>query len=396
MKDEQILSHLLALSDLSHLSNLVCILKKDVEFLKSEFYLTSVSAACLAAVGAAASEIWHLRTSKPHQSITIDREQVAIALSSHIYSKANGKSFGDLWDEFSGFYLCSDNRWIQLHCNYPHHRDNVLLYTGLERSATRKMLEEKLKENTAEFWERELTKANCCVGFVRTLSEWRSHEQYQAVKDLHLFDIFKMNYTPAIPFPIIDEITQPLQGIRVLELSRVLAGPTGCKILAQHGADVLKISSPTLPYVPSLIADVNMGKRSAFLDLDVEQDQGQFTELIKGCDVFFQAYRPNSLAAKGFGVEQLVALRPGIIYVTLSAYSHEGPWKEQRGFDSLVQSTSGIVSEQSNFLNPGREGESFYLLPVENSDKIWVPLHTQKQVNRLICQCPLKITFLGT
>lgn len=139
------------------------------------------------------------------------------------------------------------------------------------------------------------------------------------------------------------EATGPLAGIRVLELTRVIAGPVAGRTLAQHGADVLRIASPDLPDLPGLEADTGAGKLSAHLDLDDRDAARRLRALVREADVVSQGYRPGALAARGFSPEALAAERPGIVCVTLSAWSHEGPWHARRGFDSLVQSTTGFV-----------------------------------------------------
>ncbi len=136
--------------------------------------------------------------------------------------------------------------------------------------------------------------------------------------------------------------------MRVLDLTRVIAGPVGGRTLAEHGADVMRVTAPHLPGFPEgLDIDMGHGKRSASIDLRDEEGREALYSLIERGDVFLQAYRPGSLAGRGFSPEELAARRPGIIYATLSAYGHIGPWRERRGFDSLVQSVTGIVDEES-------------------------------------------------
>jgi crotonobetainyl-CoA:carnitine CoA-transferase CaiB-like acyl-CoA transferase len=136
---------------------------------------------------------------------------------------------------------------------------------------------------------------------------------------------------------------RPLSGVRVLDLSRIIAGPVAGRTLAQHGADVLLINGPHLPNIAPLVIDNGRGKRSATLDLRDANGRASLTALLKDADVFLQSYRPGSLAARGFGAEEAARARPGVVYVTVSAYGHEGPWAGRRGFDSLVQSASGIA-----------------------------------------------------
>jgi crotonobetainyl-CoA:carnitine CoA-transferase CaiB-like acyl-CoA transferase len=136
---------------------------------------------------------------------------------------------------------------------------------------------------------------------------------------------------------------RPLTGTRVLDLSRIIAGPVAGRTLAQHGAQVLLINGPHLPNIAPLVIDNGRGKRSAVLDLRERAGRDALGELAGEADVFLQAYRPGALAARGFGAEDLARIRPGIVYVSVCAYGHTGPWAQRRGFDSLVQSASGIA-----------------------------------------------------
>jgi crotonobetainyl-CoA:carnitine CoA-transferase CaiB-like acyl-CoA transferase len=145
---------------------------------------------------------------------------------------------------------------------------------------------------------------------------------------------------------------RPLSAIRVLDLTRVLAGPTCARTLAEHGADVLKIGAPHIPDMPTTEIDTGIGKLSAHLDLRTREGDSTLRSLLAGADVFSQSYRPGTLAARGFSPEEAAAIRPGIIYVSLSAWGTSGPWRARRGFDSIVQSVSGIAIEQGGAAKP--------------------------------------------
>jgi crotonobetainyl-CoA:carnitine CoA-transferase CaiB-like acyl-CoA transferase len=131
----------------------------------------------------------------------------------------------------------------------------------------------------------------------------------------------------------------------VLDLTRVLAGPTCARTLAEHGADVLRVGTDLLPNNETQNIATGHGKRSTVLDLTSDAGRDRLRVLAAEADVFSQSYRPGSLAGRGFSVEELAALRPGIVYVSLCAFSHQGPWRQRRGFDTLVQSVSGICDD---------------------------------------------------
>jgi crotonobetainyl-CoA:carnitine CoA-transferase CaiB-like acyl-CoA transferase len=159
---------------------------------------------------------------------------------------------------------------------------------------------------------------------------------------LPLFEIERIGDAPVEP-PRRGGGERPLAGVRVLDLSRIIAGPVAGRALAQHGAEVLMVNGPHLPNIAPLVIDNGRGKRSAVVDLRDAAGRETLRGLAGGADVFLQAYRPGALTARGFGPEELARVRPGIVYVSVCAYGHKGPWAERRGFDSLVQSASGIA-----------------------------------------------------
>jgi crotonobetainyl-CoA:carnitine CoA-transferase CaiB-like acyl-CoA transferase len=136
---------------------------------------------------------------------------------------------------------------------------------------------------------------------------------------------------------------RPLGGVRVLELTHVLAGPVAGRVLAAHGADVLHVGAAHLPRVEALVRDTGQGKRSTFVALYTEGGRARLKKLISRADVLLQSFRPGALERIGFGASELAALRPGLVIADLSAYGWEGPWARRRGFDSLVQMSNGMA-----------------------------------------------------
>src|SRR4029077_17462957 len=188
-------------------------------------------------------------------------------------------------------------------------------------------------------------------------AEWAKHPQAQALATLPLFEIVKIGDAPAEKLP---EGDRPLSGVRVLDLTRVLAGPSSARTLAEHAADVLKITAAHLPNLGYQEFDTGHGKLSAQLDLRQPRDLATLKELARGADVFVQGYRPGTLGDRGLSPEALAAARPGLVYVSLCAFSHVGPWASRRGFDTVIQTVSGITSRQGEVF-PGKEpGPQFY------------------------------------
>jgi crotonobetainyl-CoA:carnitine CoA-transferase CaiB-like acyl-CoA transferase len=343
----QALAHLLHLAQRAPVTDDNMTITGQDPVLPTNYLLGTAGAAVIAATGVAAADLWHLH-SRRRQRVAVDLRTAAAALRSDRYCRVNGVPPADPGSPIHGFYQTRDSRWVQLHCNFPHHRDGVLKLLGCanDRDAVAKAI--------ATSWdglalEDALTDAQLCAGLVRSRDEWMAHPQAQAVATLPLFDIIKIADSPPEPLSAGE---RPLSDIRVLDLTHVIAGPVGGRTLAEHGADVLRLTAPHRPVQERLLVDTGHGKRSAYLDLQRAKDVEQLRTLVRQADVFSQGYRPHALAARGFSPEALAALRPGIVYVTLSAYSHVGPWQHKRGFDSLVQSVSGMVHDESKAATP--------------------------------------------
>jgi len=315
----------------------------------ARYRIGSAGAAALAAVGVAASRVWSLRTGRPPQHIAIDLRAAAAALRSSRYLRVDGAPPKEAWDPLSGFYPVADGRAISIHCNFAAHREAAMRVLGspAERAAA---------ERASERWnglelEDAIHAAGGCAGLARTASEWSTHPQQAAIATQPLLEITRIGDAPPEPLAA---ASRPLAGIRVLDLTRVLAGPTCARTLAEHGADVLKIGAAHIPDMPTTEIDTGIGKLSAHLDLRTREDRATLRALLRDAEVFSQSYRPGTLAARGFSPQEAAAIRPGIVYVSLSAWGDSGPWHARRGFDSIVQSVSGIAIEQGGSMSKPR------------------------------------------
>jgi len=307
--------------------------------LPSDFKIATVAAASIAAAGLAAAELWRLRSGR-RQHVAVDARAAAAAFRSERYLRVDGRTPPGAWHPVSGFYRAGDERWIQLHCNFPHHREGALRVLGCD--GIRDAVTAAVAKRKAAELEDGLAAAGLCAGMVRAPAEWQQHPQARAVATLPLFEIVRIGDAPA---EAAGRGERPLSGVRVLDLTRVIAGPVCGRTLAGHGANVLLVTAEHLPAIEVHLMDGGFGKRSARLDLRRADHLEQLRVLMRHADVVCQSYRPGALAARGLSPEDLARLRPGIVYVTLSAYGHVGPWRERRGFDSLVQSVSGIAHE---------------------------------------------------
>jgi crotonobetainyl-CoA:carnitine CoA-transferase CaiB-like acyl-CoA transferase len=322
--------------------------------LPTPFRIGETSAAALAAVGLAACDLWALRTGR-RQQVAVDTRQATASLRSGHYMTLEGAPVSTERNSIMGVYPARNGRWSYLHCNFPNHRDAALRVLGVpeDREAVRQAV---AKWDALEL-EEAIIAASGAGGMVRTMEEWARHPQAAAIASLPLLEIVKIGESAPEALPDGD---RPLAGVRVLDLTRVLAGPTCGRTLAEHGADVLKITAPHLPNLGYQEYDTGHGKLSAHLDLREPAAVERLRGLVREADVFSQGYRPGTLAARGFSPEALARLRPGIVVVSLSAFGHAGPWAARRGFDTVVQTVSGITSRQGE-LFPGREpGPQFY------------------------------------
>ena len=303
----------------------------------ARYRVVAPGAAAMAATGLAAAELWQLRTGR-RQKVHLSGYAAAAALRSSRYLKINGERPTDPGDRITGFYRLRDGRWMYLHCNFFNLRSRNLGVLGVPEKRD-EVVEAVARWDGHELEEAIFAAGGCC-SFVRSEEEWAAVPQSQAAASLPLLDIVKIGDAPPEPLPAGD---RPLSGIRVLDLTRVLAGPTCARTLAEHGADVLRLTREGLADSGISDFDTGLGKLSAYIDLRKPEEVELLRSLIRTGDVFSQSYRPGSLANRGFSPEALARLRPGIVYVTLSAWGHEGPWRMRRGYDTVVQSANGLA-----------------------------------------------------
>ena len=322
--------------------------------LPTPFRIGETSAAALAAVGLAVSELWEVRTGR-RQEVAVDTRQATASLRSGRYMQMDGAPVSTERNTVMGVYPARNGRWSYLHCNFPNHRAAALSVLGVpeDRDAVRKAV----AQWDALELEEAIIAAKGAGGMVRTMDEWAKHPQAAAIASLPLMEIVKIGETSPEKLPDGD---RPLSGIRVLDLTRVLAGPTCARTLAEHGADVLKITGAHLPNIGYQEYDTGHGKLSAHLDLRQPKDVEILRGLVRETDVFSQGYRPGTLGTRGFSPETLAKLRPGIVFVSLSAFGHVGPWASRRGFDTVVQTVSGITSRQGDLFPGSAPGPQFY------------------------------------
>jgi crotonobetainyl-CoA:carnitine CoA-transferase CaiB-like acyl-CoA transferase len=305
--------------------------------LPSSFRVGTAAQVTIAAAALAAAELHRQRRGRA-QSVAVDMRHAAVEFRSERYMRFASKPPASPWDKIAGVYTTGDGRFVRLHTNFPHHRDGLLKL--LACSYDREAVQAALSKWQGEAFETAAAEAGLVATMMRSRAEWAAHPQGQAVAQLPVLEISKIGEAPARALPPAGE--RPLAGIRVADLTRVIAGPVCGRTLAAHGADVMRITAPHLPGLAELDADTGRGKLSAALDLRAAEERERLTALLREAHIFVQGYRPGGLAKLGFSPEACAEMRPGIVAVTLSAYGHAGPWASRRGFDSLVQTASGL------------------------------------------------------
>ncbi|SAK87558.1 L-carnitine dehydratase/bile acid-inducible protein F [Caballeronia calidae] len=315
----------------------------------STFAVGTAAQASIGAAALAACELAHARGVE-RQRVSVDMTHAAVECTGAF--TVDGKE-PETWGRFSGLYRCADG-YVRIHANFEHHQDGALRLLGLDpRTATREEAERALLSWRACDYENAAAERGLVVTMLRTFDEWDATAQAQAIAAQPLMTITRIGDAPPRALPALSADARPLDGLRVLDFTRILAGPVGGRALAAFGADVMLVNGPHLPNIPA-IADTSRGKRSALLDLRSADDRDTLWTLIDEAHVFAQGYRPGGMASLGFGPEALAERRPGIVYTSLSAYGTEGPWSSRRGFDSLVQTAMGFNAAEGEAEGKGK------------------------------------------
>ncbi|KAF8955300.1 CoA-transferase family III domain-containing protein [Flammula alnicola] len=326
----------------------------------SSFRLGLAAQISIGLAGLSAAYVHYLRTGV-EQDVTVDARHAVLSFHSEAwYTVDDAVPSGEIWDNIAGLYQTKEGGWVRIHTNFPHHRAGVLDVLNISETpdsrATKPDVARAILTWDGQALEEECAKRGMCVFKLRTFEEWERTEQGQALADTPVVDVRSVGEAPNRTFGKTNPSKRPLAGVKVLDLSRVLAGPVGARALAAHEAEVLLITSPNLPSLPLLDVETSLGKRTTQLDLkdNSAMDREKFVQLVKGTDVFLQAYRPRGIEARGFGVADVVKIKQenkdaeseGAVYASLRAWGWDGPWAGRRGFDSLVQTATGFNADE--------------------------------------------------
>ncbi|MCF3145127.1 CoA transferase [Streptomyces platensis] len=317
----------------------------------------ALARATVAVCALAAAELAARRDGGPLPAVHVDDGAVATAFVSERQLRIDGRApvnFAPL----SRFWRTTDG-WVRTHANYPHHRARLLRALDLPEDAGVPEAETALAGRRAAEVEETVYAAGGLAVAARTPDAWAAHPQGAAVAAAPLLTLGPLGAAapPRVLPPLTGDPVRPAAGLRVLDLTRVIAGPVATRTLALLGADVLRIDAPQLPESQEAHSDTGFGKRSALLDLGSPGGRADFEELLARADVVVTGYRPGALDRFGLTPEALAARRPGLVVARLSAWGDAGPWGGRRGFDSLVQVATGIAAVEARAGSASEDSE---------------------------------------
>ena len=337
--------------------------------LSSGFRIGETCAAVLGGVGVAVNDIWEMRTER-RQAAKISVRQAAAGLKSSSYLQRPDSlgAFRDVVSEeheamrrITQPWPTKDGRFVLPHFGLPNLKARMMKLLGCEPLPD--SVAKAVTKWDALDLEAAIDEHRVCGGMVRSNAEWLATPHGQVLAGKPIVEIIKIGDSDPEPFqPVTGGAAsgRPLDGIKVLDLTRILAGPVAARTLAEHGAEVLMVAAQRVPQIPEHVMDTSHGKRSCFLDLAQAEDAARLRELVKSADVFSQGYRPGVIGKLGFSPEALAALRPGLIYTTISCYGADGPFSHRGGWEQVAQTMTGICHDN----NPSRP----HLLPAAACD----------------------------
>jgi len=317
----------------------------------ARFRIGETTANILAGVGVAVTDIHEMKTGR-RQKVSIDvRHAAATCQSSKLmryptpdggWAQLDSPSMAHM-RTITQPWRTKDGRWYLPHFNLPHLHDRVIGVLKCESNAD--AVSKAISKWDSHDLEEAIAAARACGSIVRSNAEWLEHPHGKMLSGKPLVEITKIGDSDPIPFP---KGERPLSGIRVLDSTRILAGPIAARTLAEHGADVLMVTAKHLPQVREHVMDTSHGKRSCFVDLTKPEDVATIKKLVQDADVFSQGYRPGIMDKHGMTPEELAKLRPGIIYLSISCYGYGGPLTNRGGWEQIAQCTTGICLDNGD------------------------------------------------
>lgn len=352
----------------------VILAKRNKPSLPSSYKIGILAQSSIALTALAAAQFHALRngiSTVPKVDVPLEHA-VAEFKSERLYT-IDGKPTPSPWGPVGGLHKTSDGH-VRVHDSFPNHANGILELAGLPIGSSRQQLSEKLAEWSAVDLEHAATvEGKLATYALRSYRQWDKLTQSKAISN---FPIDVIQISPAgpkgLPPRLVGGNSKPLQGLRVVEMSRVIAAPLCGKTLAAYGADVIWVTSPNLPDLPAIDRDLGRGKRTVQLDIHDPSDKARLVELIRTADVFIQGFRPGSLAAHGLGADDLLRVNSSLVIANMSAFGPRGPWSGRRGYDSLVQTCSGMNVSEAEHAGKGEVARPTPCQALDHAGGYWL------------------------
>ncbi|GBO81887.1 acyl-CoA transferase [Acetobacter aceti NRIC 0242] len=351
-------SELMAIRDGSTLSPEEVTIKGQDPLFETPYRVGETMAQIFAACGVAANDLWELKTGR-RQSVGISVSAAASTVKSSgctfrreesgVYNVLPGSDSMKHMVSLTQPWPTTDRKWFLPHTNLPHLERRVL--DLLKCESTPESISAAIRNWNAQDLEDAIAAAGACGGMVRTAEEWLAHPQGAYLADRPVVEITKAGESVKEKLRPGD---MPLSGVRVLDLTRILAGPTCGLSLTEFGADDLMVTAAQLPQVPEFVRDTSHGKRSCFLDFTKHNDAARLRDLVSEADIVIDGYRPGRLSAHGFGWQDLIGIRPGLIHVSVNCFGSGGPFGNRAGWDQVAQAVTGMCHTQGLGTNCGQ------------------------------------------
>jgi CoA-transferase family III len=314
-------------------------------YIDSPIEVDSIATATMACLGLLVNEVSKVR-GIGNQELTIDTRHASLMLNSIAYHFQNGWQFdiGPVHSPINNFYETKDNRWIFYNGAYQHLRDGLLHL--LSSPNEHGFIAKKTKQYNAYELESLVAKNGLCAAVARTQEEWKSTDVGKILANQPVIELIKISDSPKKEMS--NYCIRPLDGLKVLEFVRVIAGPTIGRQLAEQGADVIHCRHPYFDHIVAFELETSYGKKNCFLDYSRKQDMDVLQDLLKDADVFLGGYRTDALARFGLGPNDLIEKNNHLIYVEFNCYGFNNDWTGRRGWEQLAQSASGLAYEHAH------------------------------------------------
>jgi crotonobetainyl-CoA:carnitine CoA-transferase CaiB-like acyl-CoA transferase len=309
-------------------------------FLKEPISVADFAVGVVGAVGTSAAELAEAR-GLPSQDVAVDRRHAVLSFNDGMYHYMNGVVIlgGEIMVPVNGFYQAKDGKWMCFNGAYPHLRDGILKYFDAPHDQDA-LIRQVAKHDSAKI-EADFAKMGLCMAPLNTHEEWLAHPQGQAMSELPIVTMEKFGDAKQRVLP--EAKHRPLEGVRVIDVTHVVAGPWATRVMADHGADVISIRNPAFPFLYPMIFSESYGKKQILLNFKMTHSLDRFKELLKDADVLCWGYAPGSLDRLGLDRETLRALNPNLVVAHVSAYGPKGPWSQRKGWEQLSQTCAGQV-----------------------------------------------------